>query len=281
MAVPLGMNSALHGILLSLSVMSDVSHVVSMMTRVVSLVNSVPVSTSSHFFFFVLSMLVSAMSLDISSLSTSSSCLHKALVMSLTKGSSALALHGLPLLKKNLSPPSGSLTLGLKTTSQGSLALLLSSSLSENGLFPLLLFLELLHLSSSQTGSFGSVDGGNSLSGLNDSSLALSHVLARLSLYLLLFDGLLLGLHDLLALLRLLLLARPGNLLLVGLNSRLGLRLALFDLFHGLLHLLLLSFALIASGLCFDLNKSILLFFLTTLAEVLRLRARLRARLGL
>jgi hypothetical protein len=70
-------------------------------------------------------------------------------------------------------------------------------------------------------------------------------------------------------------------LLLVGLNSRLGLRLALFDLFHGLLHLLLLGFALIASGLCFDLNKSILLFFLTTLAEVLRLRARLRARLGL
>ena len=83
MAVPLGMNSALHGILLSLSVMSDVSHVVSMMTRVVSLVNSVPVSTSSHLLFFVVSMLVSAMSLDISSLSAGSSSFHEALVMSL------------------------------------------------------------------------------------------------------------------------------------------------------------------------------------------------------
>ena len=273
MVVPLGMDSALHRILLSLSVVSDVSHVVCVMACMVSLVNSVPVSTSSHLFLFVVSMLVSTMSMDISSLSAGCSCLQKALVMSLAKLGSALTLHSCPLLKKNLSPPGSSLTLSLKTTSQGSLALLLSSPLAKSDLSPSPLFLELLHLSSSQTGSFSSVDGGNNLSGLSDSGLALRHVLALLSLYLLLLDGLLLGLRDLLALLRLLLLARPGNILLVGLDSRLFSGLALFDLFHGLFHLLLLCLfsARLHSGLSINLDKGILSLLFTTLAEILRL----------
>ena len=280
MVVPFGMYSTLHRILLTSSMVSNVSHVVGVVTSVMSLVNSVPVAASSHLLLLVVSVLVGAVSLHICGLSAGGSSLQETLVMSLAEGSSSLALHGLSLLEKNLSPSGGSLTLSLETASQSSLSSLLLLSLFEHSGSSPLLLLKLLDLCGAQTSSFCSMNRCNSLSCQGNSSFALSQVLANLSSQLDLLNLLLSLRSDLDLLYWLLFLFIPSNTLLVGLNGRLSSRLALLDLFHGLFHFLGLGFSTTASlGLNFstNLNKSVFSHF--TLAEfIFRLRSRLRVR---
>ena len=176
---------------------------------------------------------------------------------------------------EQLSPSSCSFALSLEAASQSSLSGLLLLSLSEHSGSSPLLLLQLLHLCGAQTSSFCSMNRSNSLSCRGNSGFALGHVLANLSSQLDLLDLLLSLRSDLNLLCRLLLLLLLSNTLLISLNCRLGSRLALLDLFHGLFHPLGFGFTAATLGLKFstNLNKSVFSHF--TLAElVFRVRSR-------
>lgn len=276
MVVPFGVNSTLHRVLFSSPMVSNVSHVVGVVTSVMGLMDSVPVAAPSHLLLLVVRVLVGAVGLDIGGLSAGGSSLEQTLMVGLAESSSSLALHGLSLLEKNLSPSGGSFALGLEAASQSSLSGLLLLSLSEHSGSSPLLLLQFLHLCGAQTGSFCSMDRSNSLSSDGNSLFALSHVLANLSSQLDLLLLLLSLRTDLNLLCWLLLLLLPCNTLLVSLNGRLGSRLAFLDLFHGLFHPLGFGFTTTATlglNLSTNLNKSVFSHF--TLAELIfRVRSR-------
>ena len=259
-AVPLSVNSAFHRILLTPSVVGNVSHVVRMVASVMSLVNSVPVSASSHLFLLIMGMLIGAMGLDISSLSAGSSSLQKTLMMGLAELGCTLTLHSLSLLEKDLSSSGGCLSLSFQSASKSHFPGLLLLSLSEHGSSSSLLLFELLHSCSAKTGSLCSMNRSNVLPCLRNSSLALSHVLAGLPLNLSLLWLLVrsLSLPDLGLLFRLLLSTRPGNSLLIGLNFRLGCWFVFLDFLGRLFHPPCLSFSIVLGlDLGINLNKSV------------------------
>ena len=116
-AVPLSVDSAFHRIFLTPSVVCNVSHVVGMVAGVMRLVNSVPVSTSSHLLLLIMSMLISTVGLNISSLSAGSSSLQETLMVGLAEFGCALTLQCLSLLEKDLSSPRSCLSLSLQSAS--------------------------------------------------------------------------------------------------------------------------------------------------------------------
>ena len=263
-AVPLSVDSAFHRIFLTPSVVCNVSHVVGMVAGMMRLVNSVPVSTSSHLLLLIMSMLISTVGLNISSLSAGSSSLQETLMVGLAEFGCALTLHSLSLLEKDLSSPCSCLSLSFQSASKSHFSSLLLTSLSKHGSSSSLLLLELFHSCSAKTGSLCSMNRSNVLSCLGNSSLALSHVLADLSLNLPFLWLLvrLLSLSDLCLLFGLLLSTRPRNSLLIGLNLGLCCWFAFPDFLGRLFHPSSLSFSIILClDLRIDLYKSVFLLF--------------------
>lgn len=263
-AVPLSVDSTFHRIFLTLSMVCNVSHVVGMVAGVMRLVNSVPISTSSHLLLLIMSMLIGTVGLNISSLSAGSSSLQETLMVGLAEFGCALTLQSLSLLEKDLSSPCSCLSLSFQSASKSHFSRLLLTSLSKHSSSSSLLLLELFHSCGAKTGSLCSMNRSNVLSCLSNSSFALSHVLADLSLNLPFLWLLvrLLSLSDLCLLFRLLLFTWPRNSLLIGLNFRFCCWFAFLDFLGRLFHPSSLSFSIILGlNLRIDLNKSVFLLF--------------------